>query len=476
MRSWRTPVFILLLALGTARPAIAQVEKQMETYDLPLDDFLAETFQRSPGIQQFRADVERAAGVNLVNRSRALPQLTAQFNGGLRGGNLYNPVKIGHTNATVSVIDTNGAVTIYPQLYGLLTAQASQPLLDFGIPPTLRRGRLEVLYAEQNLNREVTDRLFEAHTTYLGALYLRDLIALREDIDPRLQANVDSEQRRLDVGMGSEAALTSAKIQKLNLARELADLRGEYFFTMARIAEICGREASQRTAGAPPLRLPKPVGPLPYEPVQPDWTQESAYAFQRRPDLKLLKTLVEAIAADKQTVQSGYFPMVSLTASGFFIPSNLLLHKQTAIVAGQSTLSSLVEGGVSLSWRVIDNGQVTGWSHQLEATRQSYEITLHKLEQNIPRELAVIRGDLENADTRHDALLLSAKEADENLKLIEAQVALGQATQLDFLKAQSNLLSVRGGIADATYSHAIARAQLDRATGRYLQYHDEKTP
>jgi outer membrane protein TolC len=100
---------------------------------------------------------------------------------------------------------------------------------------------------------------------------------------------------------------------------------------------------------------------------------------------------------------------------------------------------------------------------------------LHQLQQNIPRELAVIQGELQNADTRREALNKSAAEAEENLEVIEAQVALGQATQLDFLKAQSNLLSVRVGIAEATYSHAVACAELDHATGRYLQYHTEDT-
>jgi len=41
------------------------------------------------------------------------------------------------------------------------------------------------------------------------------------------------------------------------------------------------------------------------------------------------------------------------------------------------------------------------------------------------------------------------------------------------LKAQNNLLSVRAGLVDATESQALARAGLDRATGRYLQYYNE---
>jgi outer membrane protein TolC len=60
--------------------------------------------------------------------------------------------------------------------------------------------------------------------------------------------------------------------------------------------------------------------------------------------------------------------------------------------------------------------------------------------------------------------------AEQNLDLVETQIGLGQATQFDFLKAQGDLLSVRAGIADATYAHEVARAEFDRATGRYLQF------
>ena len=83
---------------------------------------------------------------------------------------------------------------------------------------------------------------------------------------------------------------------------------------------------------------------------------------------------------------------------------------------------------------------------------------------------------MQGADARHKALVKSTAEAEENLKLIEAQVSLGEATQFDYLKAQSNLLSVRAGIAAATQSHEAARAELDHATGRYLQYDDQDAP
>jgi len=441
-------VGLILLTLYVPIPARAQIERRAETYDLTLADCLAETFAQNPDIQRARADVERAAGDRLVFRSRALPQLAAQVPGGWRQGSLYGSA---------------GPFTT-------LNAQFSQPLIDVGIPPTLRRGRLEVVLAQQSLNREVTERLHEARMTFLNGLRLRDLVGLYAEIDTRLQANVDAEQQRLDAGTGSEEALNWAKIQKLNLEHDLANLRGDDFTTVTRLAELIGRDLRTDAGDVRELRLPKPVGVLQYEPVKLDLPRETAYALAHRADLKLLQALTDAAENDKRVAQAGYFPFVSLTSSALFIPQNIFLSKQTDIVPGRDTRSSEVRAGVALSWRVIDNGQVTGASRRIEAARQGYEITLHQLEQNIPRELADIQSNLQGADARRAALLESAAAAEENLKMIEAQIALGQATQFDFLKAQGNLLSVRAGLVDATYAHEAARADLDRATGRYLQY------
>lgn len=455
-------MFTLLVVLCATQTAVAQIETQAQTYDLTLEDCLALAFRQNPDIRQQRAEVESAMGTKVFYRARALPQLAAQAPIGFRTGSLYEPNTVGSNAAPMTL-----------QPYGIVTAQSSQPLIDVGIPPTLRRATLEVILAQQNLLRVVTEQLRETRVAFLQALYFRDLVAVHEEIDKRLQANVLSEQQRLDVGMGNEAALKSAKIQQLSLELDLAYWRGAYFTAVTRIAELCGRDASETADGTRQLRLPKPVGALPYEPGTVDLAQETAYALQHRADLKLLQALADAAAAEKQMVQAGYFPLVSLTASTLLIPQNLLVHKDTAIVAGQDTRTTELRAGVTLTWRVIDNGQIIGVSHRIEAIRQGYEITLHKLEQSIPRELATIEGALRSADARHAALTKSAEAAEENLRLIETRIALGQATQLDFLKAQNNLLSVRAGLVDTAQSQAIARADLDRATGRYLQFHDE---
>lgn len=430
----------LLLITGAIR---AEIETQ--SFDMTFADCLAQTFRNNPDIQTSRADVERAAGDKLVISSRLLPQLSTQIQAGYRDGSLYKP---------------GGE-------FSVLTAQLFQPLIDVGIPPTLRRGRLEVALAGQNLNRIATDRLHATRVAFLSALYLRDLLALYGEILQHLQANATGAQQRLDAGLGMRAAVAQAQVQTLNLARELTALSNQYFAATTRLAELTGNNFD---APANHILVPRPVGTLTYQPVTMDLPAETAYALAHRADVGFLQVLVEVVAADKQVVTADFFPRLFLEASVLFIPENTVLSRQTQVVPDQSMLATEERAGVGLTWRVIDNGQVIGARRRLDAVRQEYALALHKLKEAVPRELSAIAGALQTAAARHDAYDKAVATAAEYLQLIEARLALGQATQLDFLNAQSDLLSVRVGLINAIFSHETACADLNRATGRYLDF------
>jgi outer membrane protein len=453
MRTCRL-AFISLLTLAVSGATLAANEPESEPYSVALPQCFEEALARNPAIQQQRTEVERAAGTKLVFTSRALPRLSAQVRAGDREGSLY------------------GAGGIF----SILTAAFAQPLVDTGIPASLRRGKLEVLIAEQNLNLTVINELHALRQAYLRALLSRDLLDLHEQIEKRLEANHESQRELLDAGAGTRQAVMQAEIQVLNLKPSLAAYRQQYFDARTQLAERMGRAMSNPTGSAGALRLPLPTGDLDYAPVAFDAERESARALQRRSDLVLLRRVVEATGEEKRMIQAGYFPFITLTASTLFIPENVLLSKQTDVVAGRETRASEARAGATLSWRVVDNGRVTGASRRTESVREGYRIALRKLEANVPRELAGVAQALENADARLAGLNKAVAESEENLKLVETQVILGEATQLDFLNAQRNLLLVRAGVLQALYDHESARAELDRATGAYLEFAGHRQP
>ncbi len=430
----KTALLILALAILLPRPLRAA-----DSNTVTLAQCFNEVLAHNDEILRLRKDVERAAGTRLELRSRDLAQLSTEFDAGIRGGSLYG--------------------NFGP--FAIITAQFSQPVFNTGIAAVWHRGQSEVVVAEQNLNVVLSDRLQEVRTNYLRAQRLEQLIGLYEEIIQRLQSNVTSEQQRRDVGTTGPRPVLQAKVQVLAAQADLTAFRREAFEIRTRLAEAMGRPMGE---------LPSVTGELTHETVSLDWPQQAGHAIQRRADLKLLRALIQSTAEDQRITDAGYFPYVSLIGSALYIPGKKRITQATPIIQGQTPLASEGRIGGALTWQIVDNGQVTGASRQLAAIREEYALSLKQLEENIPRELARIGHSLEDADAQLAALNKSVATSEEQLRLVESRIAVGQATQLDFSDSQRNLLAVRSGVVDALFHYNTALAELDSVTGRYLEF------
>jgi outer membrane protein TolC len=414
-------------------------EGELPTNSITLTQCFTEVLAHNDELARLRKDVERAVGTKIELRAADLAQINGELDGGIRGGSLY-----GHTSD-----------------YAFALANFSQPVFNTGILATWRRGQSEVLVAQQRLNVAVSDRLQEVRSYYLRAQRLGQLIAVSEEIIQRLEGNVTSEQQRREVGTSGPRPVLQAKVQLLAAQADLTAFRREAFEMQTRLAETMGRPMGQ---------LPAVIGELPHETVAFDWSAQAQIALKRRADLKLLRALIKSAAEDKRIVDAGYFPYISLIASGLYIPGKKQVSQVTPIIQGQVALATEARYGGALTWQIVDNGSVTGASRQVAAVRQEYEISLRQLEQNIPRELARIGHSIEDANAQLTALNQSVTESAEQVRLVESRISVGQATQLDFSDAQRNLLAVRQGVVDALFQYDTALADLDGVTGRYLEF------
>jgi outer membrane protein TolC len=440
---------VFTFALVALALCIARVHAIPNETNFPIT--LREGFQKvlahDPVLLRLRKDVERAAGTRIEFHSRDLAQLNVQPTVGLQGGNLYRP---------------NGNI----RPFALITAQFSQPLLNAALVPNWKRGNLEVLAAEQNLNSAIANRLHGFRVDYIRVQRLQQLISLYEELDRRLQANVDAEQQRRNAGTTGPRPLLQARVQLLAERAELNDFRREDFEVRSQMAEMMGEPVS--------------VLPLPSEPLSPESLTvhpeaDAELALQQRADLKFLRALIRIAEEDKRIAEADYFPYISAIASTVYIPGRQPVFRATPIIEGQQPLGTDIRGGANLTWQIIDNGRVTGAKRRIEGLRGEYLVILHQLEQNIPRELERVSLSLENADAKLASLEKSTGEAEAGLQLIETRITLGEATQLDFSDAQRNLIAVRHGVVDALFSQALVRADFDRATGRYLEFAEPVT-
>jgi len=184
-------------------------------HGMTLDAVLNKTLENNPEIQRAKANLEAASGRRIVLRSVAWPNVKLNLPAGVQGG------------------DRGGSTKT--KLFGFVRGSLTQPLLNTAIPHSFRRGDIEVLIAEQQLNLAVEQRLHAARLSFYSAAYNRELLSAREKQRTRLDENVASQNDRYRAGVVDRSAFTTASVE----ARELDPL----------VENARGRDTSRRRPG-----------------------------------------------------------------------------------------------------------------------------------------------------------------------------------------------------------------------------------
>src|SRR5882724_1372881 len=152
-----------------------------------LETVLQTSLERNPDIQEAKSGLEQAAGKRLVFRSVALPDAELGVPAGVQAGH-----RAGESGVKGFAVG-RGALT--------------QTLFNAGLPASLRRGDVEVLIAQQQLNVAVVEQLHAARLAFYAALYNRSLESIRREQQRRLQENVTTQRTRFEAGLADKSAL-----------------------------------------------------------------------------------------------------------------------------------------------------------------------------------------------------------------------------------------------------------------------------
>ena len=167
--------------------------------------------------------------------------------------------------------------------------------------------------------------------------------------------------------------------------------------------------------------------------------------------------------------------MIRLYVNGEAVPqSNVRNNTPTAVRASDQVNVTEIRPGIQEDWNVIDTGTVRGGVRGREAARDTIAVKLAQMERSVPADLAVVRARLADARSSADALRGSLDTAQSSLRLVQAGVAQGINSQLEFLDAQSGLFGIRSGLLEAELEMSLAHAEFDRITGNYLQFVDDR--
>src|SRR5712692_1493557 len=233
------------------------------TRGVTLDTLLQTTLEKNPAIQQAKAHLEEAGGQRLVLRSIMWPDAKLRLPAGVQGGH-----RAGESG-------TKG--------FGFVHGSFTQPLFNVAIPASRRRGDVEVLIAQQQLNVAVVEQLHAARLAFYAALYNRALQSIRQEQQRRLDENAVSQKQRYEAGLIDRSAFTSATVQARELDSQIEEAHSAYAEARLKLAEAMGRELG------PQAVLPDVEGELQFAPKAVDIDSETVAALERRADLKLAR-------------------------------------------------------------------------------------------------------------------------------------------------------------------------------------------
>jgi outer membrane protein len=412
-----------------------------------LQEVLQTTLEKNPAIQEAKAGLEQAAGQRVVFRSIVWPDLE----GGVPAG-----VQFGHRSGE------NGV-----KGFAVGRGTLDQTLFSMAVPPSLRRGDIEVLIAQQQLNVTVVEQLHAARLAFYVALYNRSLESIRDEQRQKLEDNVATQKNRLEAGLTDRSAVASATVQADELVPQIESAQRAFREAQLNLALAMGID-SARSA------LPQPEGELEFIPARIDVDAETAAALQRRPDLKLARLFVRAANEDQRIIAADYYPDVAGHIRGEYVPVTGI-HRQESTSKTQDFIGSEIMERATYTWRVVDNGKVGGAVLRARAAREENELTCRKLESNVSRELSRIANDIDTIAAREKSLASASAAAEESAHTVRENVATGLASPLEYRVTQSAFLKTKSGLLDAVYQHNVALAEWDLAAGRYFQYSYEPT-
>lgn len=431
---------LLAALLGFAAASLAHA--------VTLDAALARTLENNAEIREAKANLEAAAGRRLVFRSAGLPDISAIVPAGVQGGHRA------------------GEKTVQP--FAFARGAFTQPIINFGVPASFRRGNIEVLIAKQRLNIAVMEQLHGARLAFYTAAYNRSLGVLAEAQRERLQTNARTQADRYQAGRVDRGALTVARLLEQQHQPRIEEARRLEQGALLKLAQAMG---DPLTNGA---KLPAIDGELQFAQLRVDPDAEARVALDDRADLKLARLLVRAAAEDQRIIAAAYYPAINASISGDYIPvSDIRRSSEGSARRSDDIISSEMRVGATFTWRVIDNGRVTGAVIRQRAAREINQLVLDRLEADVPRELARIANNLHALDERQAALARAVTTAEQTVAAVQNNLSEGLSSQLEYRTAESSYLETQAGLLSIAYEQNIARAEWDRAAGRYFQFSDD---
>ena len=416
----------------------ADAEEKSKIYTIKSS--IKEAMTASYSLKARKEQLTQATNIKNQVRSDLLPKFTLNY--GYTRLDAQRPIFIGGNEIVVSSKNNY-------RLVGNLT----QPLFTgFALISSYNLAKLGIDQSEMNIELEKLDLALRVKVAYYNVLIADAAIDVANKSVEALESAVNVAQNFHKVGMVPINEVLQAEVDLANSVQARTRTKND-----AKLARSTFNTVLVRGVNEPvELEIIRV-----FDPEIGNFEDYRELALKNRPEIKLID--INLLQADQQInlAKSKYWPEVAFTY-------NYIKEGDTLGVDGSSFHDPRAwEALISAQWTFWEWGKTINSQREKEGFKRELMEAKNTLVDNITLEVKRAILDLATAVENIPSTQKAVEQGEENLRVNEERYKAQVSTIIDLLTAQTLLVQARVNYFSALYTHAIARATLDRATGIY---------
>jgi len=429
--------FLVAAIIAGLAPAAASAQS--------LTDAFAATYMSNPQLNAARAQVRSTdEGVPQALAGNR-PTVAATASVGASGTRTY-----GGPGKTTLLGRSAGGKGYYSQYPIAIGVQLTQPLFDgFRTPNSVRQAEASVLAQREVLRNTEQTVLLDAATAFMQVIQGQALVELQEANLQFLDEQVKAAKDRFQVGEGTNTDVAQAEASQAQAQAELYSARANLQAAKASFRQVTGLEAKRLVL--------QPIG----DKLKPK-ALEAALSLGQKDHPAVLAAIhnVDVAQFNVKVLEGQVLPSVDLNA-GFQreydfgqISSSSSRQSDTAQVTLNVTVPIYQAG--------LPSSQVRQAKEDLGYSRIQVDLNRDLVRSNI----ITFWGNLAAAEASIFAARTSVVANQLAVNGVIEEQKVGQATTLDVLLQQSNLIDARTTLVQAEYSRMVALYSLVSSIGK----------
>jgi len=262
---------------------------------------------------------------------------------------------------------------------------------------------------------------------------------------------LEDTKNQFEAGTVSNFEVLRARVYLANAQPNLITARNGYRIAVEQLRQSLGTPGDSA--------FPEVVGDLNFETVNYDMGSAIASAHAHRPEIQKLEKVEMAGSESITTARASYYP--NLQAFGAYQWDG---YSYVSSQLGSNTTNGWLFG-LQSNWAIFDGRATMGKVRQAKSLLEQARIAKASEELEIDVEVRQTLSSLQEAGELVNASRQTIDQAAEALRLAEAKLHAGSATQLDVLTSQVALTQAKTDQLTANYNYLVALANVRKAIG-----------